>query len=89
MEEILATPVMQYGALGAVVVFVVMFMRYQTQESEDEQVQRLRRDEFIEGLVTRAFASQDAHLAAWREMTTETMLGSPGFDVIEIVETWG
>ena len=69
----MAAPVFQYGALGAVVVFVVLFMRYQASESESEQTQRVRRDEFIEGLVKRAFEAQDTHLASWREMTTETI----------------
>lgn len=69
MEEALASPILQLGALGILAVFMWLNMRQQGQQAE----KRAHRDEWIEGLVERAFESQDAHMESWREVTKETI----------------
>jgi len=73
MEQALASPALQLGALGAVIVFMVLFMRQQAAHALNQAEKRADRDAFIEGLVTRAFEVQDAHLESWREMTRQTI----------------
>ncbi len=67
--EVLAAPALQLGALGVLAVFVALFMRQVAAQNE----KRAERDAFIEGLVTRAFEAQDAHLESWRDMTKQTI----------------
>lgn len=69
MEEVLATPALQLGALGVLAVFVALFMRQVAAQNE----KRAETDVFIQGLVKRALEAQDAHLESWREVTTETI----------------
>lgn len=69
MEEAIASPVLQLGALGAVIVFMVYYMRQVQRQNE----KRAEADEFIRGLVERAFEVGDAHLESWRDMTRQTI----------------
>ena len=71
--DVINSPLIQIGALGAVILFVYLFMRHQAEMAGKELVARVKRDEFIEGLVEKAGATQEAHLASWQTMTAETL----------------
>lgn len=71
--DVISNPLIQIGALGAVILFVYLFMRHQSEIAVKELAARVKREEFIEGLVEKAGQSHEAHLTAWRDMTAETL----------------
>ena len=91
--DFLTEPIIQVitdlGAMAAVIIFVVLYMRSREGISSQEQEAREKRDVFIEGLVEAGTEQQAEQMTAWREMTKETLTTFQGYTAAfeELAET--
>lgn len=80
VEEIVASPIIQLGALGVLAVFVVLTLRRDATRDkvaqaiqESYRAQQVEDAEYMRTLVDQSLASQAAQMKAWGAMTTETI----------------
>ena len=80
VEEIVASPIIQLGALGLLAVFVVLSLRRDAARDrvtnaiqESYRTQQVEDAEYMRQLVDQSLAAQAGQMDAWGQMTRDTI----------------
>ncbi len=73
---------LQYGALGLLALVLVAIGAWVKKYTEQQLQVSAAQQKFIQDIATKAMATQDAHTAAWKMMTTQTLEAQTQFTAL-------